>query len=78
MPSTDIDLVDPDNYVERVPFEWFEELRHTAPVSWHEEPAAGCSPRCPCECPPAKALSSVLRRACDAQQRWNCGTIVGM
>ncbi len=39
MPSTDIDLVDPDNYVERVPFEWFEELRHTAPVSWQEEPA---------------------------------------
>ncbi len=39
MPSTDIDLVDPDNYVERVPFEWFEELRHTAPVFWHEEPA---------------------------------------
>jgi cytochrome P450 len=39
VPSTDIDLVDPDNYVERVPFEWFEELRHTAPVFWHEEPA---------------------------------------
>ena len=33
-----IDLVNPDNYVERVPFEWFDELRHERPVSWHEEP----------------------------------------
>jgi cytochrome P450 len=33
-----IDLVDPDNYVERVPFEWFDELRRRAPVVWHEEP----------------------------------------
>jgi cytochrome P450 len=32
-----IDLVDPDNYVERVPFEWFDELRRRAPVVWHEE-----------------------------------------
>jgi cytochrome P450 len=28
----------PDSYVERVPFAWFDELRHRAPVSWHEEP----------------------------------------
>ena len=35
----DIDLADPDNYVERIPFEWFDELRHRAPVVWHEEPA---------------------------------------
>ena len=34
-----IDLVDPDNYVERIPFEWFDELRRTAPVAWHPEPA---------------------------------------
>jgi cytochrome P450 len=34
-----IDLVNPDNYVERVPFEWFDELRHRAPVVWHEEKA---------------------------------------
>lgn len=34
-----IDLVDPDNYVERVPFEWFDFLRHEHPVVWHEEPA---------------------------------------
>jgi cytochrome P450 len=34
-----IDLVDPDNYVERVPFEWFDRLRHDAPVTWHPEPA---------------------------------------
>jgi cytochrome P450 len=33
-----IDLVDPDNYVEHVPFEWFDELRRRAPVVWHEEP----------------------------------------
>ena len=34
-----IDLVNPDNYVEGVPFEWFDLLRHEAPVSWHQEPA---------------------------------------
>ncbi len=33
-----IDLVNPDNYVERVPFEWFDELRRERPVSWHDEP----------------------------------------
>jgi len=33
-----IDLVDPDNYVERIPFEWFDELRRRAPVVWHDEP----------------------------------------
>ena len=34
----EIDLVDPDNYVRRVPLEWFDELRRRAPVVWHEEP----------------------------------------
>jgi cytochrome P450 len=34
-----IDLVNPDNYVERVPFEWFDFLRREHPVFWHEEPA---------------------------------------
>jgi cytochrome P450 len=34
-----IDLVNPDNYVERIPFEWFDELRRDAPVVWHDEPA---------------------------------------
>jgi cytochrome P450 len=34
-----IDLVNPDNYVERIPFEWFDELRGRAPVVWHGEPA---------------------------------------
>jgi cytochrome P450 len=34
-----IRLADPDSYVERIPFEWFDELRHRAPVSWHDEPA---------------------------------------
>jgi cytochrome P450 len=32
-----IDLADPDNYVERVPFEWFDRLRHEHPVVWHPE-----------------------------------------
>jgi len=34
----EIDLVDPDSYVERVPFEWFAFLRREHPVSWHDEP----------------------------------------
>ncbi|MFB3738678.1 MAG: cytochrome P450 [Candidatus Velamenicoccus archaeovorus] len=38
MLATDIDLVNPDNYVERVPFEWFEQLRREAPVYRHGEP----------------------------------------
>jgi cytochrome P450 len=32
-----MDLVNPDSYVERVPFEWFDLLRREMPVSWHEE-----------------------------------------
>jgi cytochrome P450 len=32
-----IDLADPDNYIERVPFEWFDRLRHEHPVVWHPE-----------------------------------------
>ncbi len=39
MQLTDIDLVDPDTYVGGIPFEWFEWLRHHAPVAWHPEPA---------------------------------------
>ncbi len=35
----DIDLVDPDTYAERVPFEWFDHLRAEHPVVWHPEPA---------------------------------------
>ncbi|MEX2421137.1 MAG: cytochrome P450, partial [Actinomycetota bacterium] len=34
-----IDLVNPDNYIERVPFEWFDILRNKNPVVWHPEPA---------------------------------------
>jgi cytochrome P450 len=39
----EIDLVDPDNYVDRVPFEWFDHLRNEHPVVWHPErpPNAG-------------------------------------
>jgi cytochrome P450 len=36
---SEIDLVNPDSYVERVPYDWFELLRREAPVSWHEEPS---------------------------------------
>ena len=35
----EIDLAEPDNYVEGVPFEWFDHLRHEHPVVWHPEPA---------------------------------------
>ncbi|HJR99266.1 MAG TPA: cytochrome P450 [Actinomycetota bacterium] len=34
----EIDLVNPDNYVERVPLEWFDHLREDHPVVWHPEP----------------------------------------
>jgi hypothetical protein len=33
-----IDLESPDNYVEAVPWEWFDRLRREAPVVWHPEP----------------------------------------
>ncbi len=32
-----IDLADPDSYVEAIPFEWFDHLRHDHPVMWHPE-----------------------------------------
>ena len=35
----DIDLVNPDTYVEGVPFAWFDHLRDEHPVVWHPEPA---------------------------------------
>ena len=34
-----IDLANPDNYVERIPFEWFDTLRREQPVVWHPERA---------------------------------------
>lgn len=34
----EIDLADPDHYVDRVPYEWFDHLRHDHPVVWHPEP----------------------------------------
>jgi cytochrome P450 len=34
-----IDLANPDNFVQGVPFEWFRRLRQAAPVAWHPEPA---------------------------------------
>ncbi|HZD78994.1 MAG TPA: cytochrome P450 [Actinomycetota bacterium] len=38
MAVTEIDLVNPDNYVPGVPFEWFDRLRREQPVSWQDEP----------------------------------------
>ena len=35
----DIDLANPDSYVDGVPFAWFDRLRNEAPVIWHPEPA---------------------------------------
>jgi cytochrome P450 len=32
-----IDLVEPDNYIAGVPYEWFDHLRHEHPVVWHPE-----------------------------------------
>ena len=33
-----IDLADPDNFVDGVPFEWFRRLRQEAPIAWLPEP----------------------------------------
>jgi cytochrome P450 len=33
-----IDLRDPDQYVEAIPFAWFDHLRREHPVVWHPEP----------------------------------------
>jgi cytochrome P450 len=33
----EIDLADPDNYLERIPFGWFDRLRREHPVVWHPE-----------------------------------------
>ena len=38
MEVTDIDLCDPANFVDGVPFEWFAYLRREAPVQWHPDP----------------------------------------
>jgi cytochrome P450 len=35
----EIDLVDPDRYVDEVPYAWFDHLRHEHPVVWHPEPS---------------------------------------
>ena len=41
MNLSDINLMDQDIFVERVPHEWFTYLRHHAPVYLHPEPANG-------------------------------------
>jgi cytochrome P450 len=33
----EIDLANPDSYVDSVPFDWFDHLRHDHPVMWHPE-----------------------------------------
>jgi cytochrome P450 len=35
--ADELDLVDPDRYVEEIPFDVFDRLRHEAPVVWHPE-----------------------------------------
>jgi len=37
MSLSDIDLTDPDAFVDGVPHEWFTRLRRDAPVFWHED-----------------------------------------
>ncbi len=38
MELNEIDLCDPDNFVDGVPHEWFAYLRREAPVYWHPDP----------------------------------------
>jgi cytochrome P450 len=33
----EIDLANPDSYVDAIPFDWFDHLRHDHPVMWHPE-----------------------------------------
>jgi cytochrome P450 len=33
----EIDLANPDSYVDRIPFDWFDHLRRDHPVMWHPE-----------------------------------------
>ncbi|MFM7144153.1 MAG: cytochrome P450, partial [Alphaproteobacteria bacterium] len=40
MQLSDVDLVNPENWVEGVPHESFRLLREQAPVFWHDVPAA--------------------------------------
>ena len=37
MSISDIDLSDPENFLEGTPHHWFKELREKDPVHWHEE-----------------------------------------
>ncbi len=41
MKLSEIDLANPDNFIEAVPHQWFELLRREAPVYWHDEPDDG-------------------------------------
>jgi hypothetical protein len=38
MATTEIDLFERSNYVEQVPFAWFDELRKSEQAWWQEEP----------------------------------------
>jgi cholest-4-en-3-one 26-monooxygenase len=40
MDLTEIDLCNPDSFVDGVPHEWFAYLRREAPVHWHPDPAS--------------------------------------
>src|SRR6478672_6604412 len=39
--STEIDLYDPDVYIEGLPYDAYATLRREAPVYWHREPEGG-------------------------------------
>jgi cholest-4-en-3-one 26-monooxygenase len=39
MDLADIDLCDPGNFVNGVPYQWFAQFRREAPVYWHPDPA---------------------------------------
>ena len=41
MSLANIDIYDPDNYVEDVPLEDFKVLRDQAPIFWHPHPDGG-------------------------------------
>jgi cytochrome P450 len=38
----EIDLANPDSYVDRIPFDWFDHLRRDHPVMWHPESPPNC------------------------------------
>jgi hypothetical protein len=44
-----LDIYDPDNYVDAVPLADFKTLRDKAPVYWHSHPDGGNKPASRCD-----------------------------